>query len=69
MDDGSNKRDVIFNTYDDASYWAPSSYDRRHVLTFHYIYGFRRAAEEAQARQRRVDDHIQQHDARGCIRR
>jgi hypothetical protein len=38
MDNGSNKRDVIFNTYDDASYWGPSSYDRRHSLTFHYIY-------------------------------
>jgi hypothetical protein len=38
MDDGSNKRDVIFNTYDDGAYWGPSSYDRRHVLTFHYIY-------------------------------
>jgi hypothetical protein len=37
-DNGSNKRDVIFNTYDDASYWGPSSFDRRHVLTFHYIY-------------------------------
>ncbi len=37
-DNGSNKRDVIFNTYDDGSYWGPSSYDRRHVLTFHYIY-------------------------------
>jgi 2TM domain len=24
-------------------------------LTFHYIYGFRRAADEAQARQRRVE--------------
>ncbi len=38
MDDGSNKRDVVFNTYDPDSYWGPSSYDRRHVLTFHYIY-------------------------------
>jgi hypothetical protein len=37
-DNGSNKRDVIFNTYDDDSYWGPSSYDRRHVLGFHYIY-------------------------------
>src|SRR5439155_15376987 len=37
-DDGSNKRDVVFNSYDDGSYWGPSSYDRRHVLTFHYIY-------------------------------
>ncbi len=38
MDDSSNKRDVVFNTYDPDSYWGPSSYDRRHVLTFHYIY-------------------------------
>jgi hypothetical protein len=38
MDDGSNKRDVVFNTYDPDSFWGPSIYDRRHVLTFHYIY-------------------------------
>jgi hypothetical protein len=38
MDDGSSKRDVMFNTYDPDSFWAPSIYDRRHVLTFHYIY-------------------------------
>src|SRR2546425_9333618 len=38
MDNSSNKRDVVFNTYDDGSYWGPSSYDRRHVLGFHYIY-------------------------------
>jgi carboxypeptidase family protein len=38
MDDGSNKRDVVFNTYDPDSFWGPSTYDRRHVLTFHYIY-------------------------------
>jgi hypothetical protein len=38
MDDSSNKRDVLFNTYDEESYWGPSSYDRRHVLGFSYIY-------------------------------
>jgi hypothetical protein len=38
MDDGSNKRDVVFNTYDPESYWGPSIFDRRHVLGIGYIY-------------------------------
>jgi hypothetical protein len=38
MDDASNKRDVIFNTYDRESYYGPSSFDRRHVLGVGYIY-------------------------------
>lgn len=38
MDNSSNKRDVLYNSYDENSYWGPSSYDRRHVLGFHYIY-------------------------------
>jgi hypothetical protein len=37
-DNSSNKRDVLFNTYDEGSYWGPSSYDRRHVLGLSYIY-------------------------------
>jgi hypothetical protein len=37
-DNSSNKRDVLFNTYDEESYWGPSSYDRRHVLGLSYIY-------------------------------
>jgi hypothetical protein len=37
-DNGSNKRDVVFNSYDDASYWGPSIYDRRHVFGVGYIY-------------------------------
>jgi hypothetical protein len=37
-DDGSNKRDVLFNSYDDSNYWGPSIYDRRHVLGVSYIY-------------------------------
>ena len=37
-DNGSNKRDVMFNTYDDTSFWGASSYDRRQVLNFYYIY-------------------------------
>src|SRR5207244_7958439 len=36
-DDASNKRDVVFNEYDPASYYGPSSFDRRLVLNFYYI--------------------------------
>ncbi len=38
MDNASNKRDVVFNTYDAESYYGPSSFDRRHVLGIGYIY-------------------------------
>ena len=37
-DNGSDKRNVVWNTYDDSSYWGPSSFDRRHVLSLYYIY-------------------------------
>ena len=37
-DNTSDKRDVLWNTYDDSNYVGPSSYDRRHVLTLSYIY-------------------------------
>ncbi|HMC76142.1 MAG TPA: hypothetical protein VKH34_03385, partial [Vicinamibacterales bacterium] len=38
MDDASSKRDVLFNSFDDSGYWGPSSFDRRHVFNFYYIY-------------------------------
>ena len=38
QDNGSDKRNVMFNTYDDSGYWGNSNFDRRHVLNFHYIY-------------------------------
>jgi hypothetical protein len=38
LDNGSTKRDVVWNTYDDSSFWGPSSFDRRHVLNVYYIY-------------------------------
>ncbi len=38
QDNASNKRDVVPNTYDDSLVWGSSSFDRRHVLNFHYIY-------------------------------
>jgi hypothetical protein len=37
-DNGSNKRNVLWNTYDDTIYWGPSEFDRRHVMSFYYIY-------------------------------
>jgi len=37
-DNASDKRNVIWNTYDDRSFWGPSSFDRTHVLSVYYIY-------------------------------
>jgi len=37
-DNASDKRNVVWNTYDDAGFWGPSNYDRRHVFNFYYIY-------------------------------
>ena len=38
MDDGSNQRDVIPNTYDPHAMWAPSEFDVHHTLVFNYLY-------------------------------
>ena len=32
-DNASDKRDVLFNTYDDTGFWGNSSFDRRHVFS------------------------------------
>jgi len=37
-DNASDKRNVLFNSYDDSGYWGNSTYDRRHVFVFSYIY-------------------------------
>ncbi len=37
-DNASSKRDVLFNSYNDAGFWGNSSFDRRHVFNFYYIY-------------------------------
>lgn len=37
-DNASDKRNVVWNTYDDRSFWGPSNFDRRHVLSVSYIY-------------------------------
>ena len=39
MDDGSNQRDVVPNTYDTSTMWGPSEFDARHTLVINYIYG------------------------------
>ena len=38
MDNGSNQRDVVPNTYDVNSLWGPSEFDARHILVFNYLY-------------------------------
>jgi hypothetical protein len=37
-DNGSDKRVVLWNSYDDTAYWGLSEFDRRHNLNFYYIY-------------------------------
>ncbi len=38
MDDGSNQRDVVPDTYDISMLWGPSEFDARHILVFNYLY-------------------------------
>jgi hypothetical protein len=37
-DNGSDKRNVLWNTYDDTAYWGNSQFDRRHAFNIYYIY-------------------------------
>jgi hypothetical protein len=37
-DNGSDKRVVLWNTYDDTNYWGTSEWQRKHNLNFYYIY-------------------------------
>ncbi len=37
-DNASDKRNIMFNAYDDSGYWGISDNDRTHVLNFHYLY-------------------------------
>jgi predicted heme/steroid binding protein len=38
MDNGSNQRDVVPDTYDPSMLWGPSEFDTRHVLIVNYLY-------------------------------
>jgi hypothetical protein len=38
FDNGSDKRNVLWNSYDDANFWGLSSFDRTHALVVSYIW-------------------------------
>jgi len=38
MDNGSNYRDIVPDTYNTSNLWGPSVYDTRHVAIINYIY-------------------------------
>ena len=38
MDNGSNYRDIVPDTYNTSNLWGPSEYDTRHIVMFNYIY-------------------------------
>jgi hypothetical protein len=37
-DNGSDKRNILYNAYDDSGYWAFSDNDRTHLFNIHYVY-------------------------------
>jgi hypothetical protein len=38
MDNGSNYRDILPDTYNASNMWGPSEFDSRHIVAFSYIY-------------------------------
>ncbi len=38
MDNSSNYRDIVPDTYDTANLWGPSEYDARHIVIINYLY-------------------------------
>ena len=38
MDNGSNYRDIVPDTYNTSNLWGPSEYDERHIVLVNYIY-------------------------------
>jgi predicted heme/steroid binding protein len=40
MDNGSNQRDVVPDTYDTSMLWGPSEFDARHIAIINYLYQF-----------------------------
>ena len=38
MDNGSNQRDVVPDTYDPGLMWGPSEFDARHIVIVNYLY-------------------------------
>ncbi len=37
-DNGSSRRDILWNSYDATNFWGPSSFDTRHILVINWIY-------------------------------
>jgi hypothetical protein len=40
MDNGSNQRDVVPDTYNTSMLWGPSEFDARHIVIINYLYQF-----------------------------
>ena len=38
MDNGSNYRDIVPDTYNTSNLWGPSEYDTRHIVIVNYLY-------------------------------
>src|SRR5258708_13394343 len=38
IDNGSNQRDVVPDTYDTSMLWGPSEFDARHIVIINYLY-------------------------------
>jgi hypothetical protein len=38
VDNGSSRRDIPFNSYNDRNFWGPSNYDSRHVAVINWVY-------------------------------
>ena len=67
MDNASDKRDILFNSFDDSGFWGNSNFDRRHVFNFYYIYDlpfFKEQTDVVSAHARRLADlrrHVHAH--------
>ncbi len=38
MDNGSDRRAILYNSYDDRNFWGPSNFDTRHILMLNYMW-------------------------------
>jgi predicted heme/steroid binding protein len=38
MDNGSNQRDIVPDTYNTSNLWGPSDFDTRHIFVINYLY-------------------------------
>jgi len=38
MDNGSDRRAIVWNAYDDRNYWGPSNFDTRHIVMINYLW-------------------------------